>query len=134
MRFNLKIDNRSPMNLSCNAVSPYTDPAYTAPGDLAGWQVLDTRFGSIRAGSFALYARSNQDITIHIEGVQHNRWPRFPISKIGFHLHYYSVSESDFEFIWRSTVEEEFDYGDAGSGQGGEIPGQDVYVPPGGSI
>lgn len=107
LRFDLTIDNTSPMNLTANGATPYEDPAnFSNLGGQSGWQTLDRDFGSTRYGSaFALYARSQQVTKINMKAVQRERFPRFVIDRIGFEIHGYVASEGDFEEVWRRTIE-----------------------------
>lgn len=105
IRFDLTIDNTSPMNLIAASESPYTDPLFVTQGDLAGWQTLNRDFGSSRYGSaFALYARSQQVTNITMRAVQRGRYPRFVIDRVGFELHGYVASEGEFDTLWRKNV------------------------------
>lgn len=105
VRFDLTIDNTSPMNLVAQAESPYNDPLFPRGSKLSGWQTLNNDFGSTRYGSaFALYARSQQVMSITMRAVQRNRFPRFVIDRVGFEMHGYVSSEGDFDEMWRRTV------------------------------
>lgn len=106
LRFELEIDNTSPMRLTTYTESPYDDPNYPRPGGpQSGWATLDRDFGATRYGSaFALYARSQQVTRISMKAVQRTRPPRFVIQKIGFEIHGYVASEADFDEVWRKTI------------------------------
>lgn len=105
IRFDLTIDNTSPMNLAAQTESPYNDPLFVRGNTISGWQTLNRDFGATRYGSaFALYARSQQVTNITMRAVQRNRMPRFVIDRIGFEMHGYVTPEGDFDQLWRRTV------------------------------
>jgi hypothetical protein len=105
IRFDVRVGNRSPMRLTADTRSPYPAAGQTNPGDLAGWHLLNTQFGSQRTSSFALYARFNQAISVWLMPVVAGRQPRFPISKVGYHIHGLVVPAGEFDAVWERTVE-----------------------------
>jgi len=107
LRFNVQIDNLSPMNLICEPMNPNQPTAGSKNGFKAGWTTLDRDFGATRYGSaFALYARSLQrtKVTVSLQYLNPPLSPRFVIDRLGFELHGYVASEGDFDMVWRRTV------------------------------
>lgn len=96
LRLDLLISGASPMQSSSDRLSPYTSPAQVAQ-NATGWPWLERPFGTQRMPSFALFAKEGQTVeaVVTVEAV-----PRFPITRIGFNLHGFTVPSAIFEQLW----------------------------------
>lgn len=100
VRFELLIGNRTPMRQDAKLYDPYS--SINSPSvDRTGWPFLEAPFGSQRGGGFAVYATSQQSVTVT---AWIDTWPRFTITKLGAHLHGFAVPESAFEQIFRRSM------------------------------
>jgi len=94
LRLTIDFNGNTPLRIDSDVYSPYDSP----PGTLisrTGWGPLDSPFG-VRRGNFAVYARSGQVVNViaHVDTT-----PRFPITRVGAHLHGFAVPEGQFETI-----------------------------------
>lgn len=96
LRLDLLFSGSSPINSQSFRMSPYTTPGQTTTST-SGWPWLERNFGVTRMPSYALYAKENQtiDLKATVEDL-----PRFPISKVGYNLHGFSIPSSSFSNIW----------------------------------
>lgn len=97
VHFELTLGDRQPMRIDSSMFSPYGD-ANTAAAAASGWSMLDQVFGARRGGSFALYARSSQEVKVQ---VVIDVVPRFSLTKLGAHFHGFAVPEGLFDDIFR---------------------------------
>jgi hypothetical protein len=95
VHFELKLNNLAPMKDDTSLVNPYTtdDPATDS-----GWANLEQPYGPQRNGRFAVYARSGQKVEVL---AMIDTEPRFMLSKLGAHIHGYSLPETTFAEIFR---------------------------------
>jgi hypothetical protein len=96
LRFSLLIGDRSSMQFDTVASSPNLVLGTTTLR--TGWSILDEKFGAQRSGGFAVYARSQQSIIVN---AYPDDVPNFNVSRVGAHMHGFSVPEATFEEIFR---------------------------------
>jgi len=96
LRLDLLISGMSPLQSGSHRLSPYTSPAQSPVGE-TGWPWLERPFGTQRMPSFALFAKEGQTVEgiVTVEAV-----PRFPITRIGFNLHGFTVPAAIFQRFW----------------------------------
>ena len=97
LRLDLLISGATPLQSTAHRLSPYTSPAQAAQS-ATGWPWLERPlFGTQRMPSFALFAKSGQTVEgiVTVESV-----PRFPITRIGFNLHGFTVPSAIFDRLW----------------------------------
>jgi len=96
LRLDLLISGATPLQSNAHRLSPYTSPAQTTQS-ATGWPWLEKPFGTQRMPSFALFAKGGQIVegVVTVENV-----PRFPITRIGFNMHGFTVPAAIFEQLW----------------------------------
>jgi len=100
LRIDLTFGGKTPYHVDSSRLLGYATPGQQ-PTTRSGWPWLQKVFGAQRMPSFAVYARSEEEV--RLEGVVEDV-PRFPIVKVGVNLHGFTLPEALFDDIWKGMI------------------------------